>query len=474
VPRVIEWHRERNLRHVAITALVAHAINAQAELEAVALRQAAEGCDATTMMQQGVTRKPAPSGSRPRVNHLADLMVGQPPSTAYRSATIRGSMIRKLRSSGEATSSFIRPLRGSTSREGDAVRMRRLVAFSPEYRHIKLASTDLSVFDDVSSRLEQSGITVVDETDAELAVPLLVLLCPSVFDNQQLLSRWRSHHMHGSKGRLLRDLNGSKEKLVGTLMNIKGIGRVPVPSKGLPLDPRLPPRAKFAPEPPRARFAPERGLQAVSTATQPDSRPCIYLYSTERTFASYMSACPPDLKGVGFFNHLFAKWPASWALQEAAISQIAQQAKVEDLAHQPDSIKRAKTAMGALGIRPPAAAPVARAWCAEGWKSQSRMGSQLLQMRRRPSREHPSDAPAASSQSKAKRPEWLERAAATAMQAAWRGKGTRKRKYRRPRNSKETMMELSGGLREPPVSRAPSGNPGNDQGAHNTLWSLAV
>jgi len=154
---------------------------------------------------------------------------------------------------------------------------------------------------------------------------------------------------------------------VGTLLNIKGIGRVPVPSKGQPLSeswPRTgghppPPRARLAPQPPRARFAPapapersfaerssERSSQAVSVATQPDSRPYIYLYSTERTFASYMSACPPDLKGIGFFNHLFAKWPASWALQEAAISQIALHAKVvEDLAHQPDSIKRAKTAM---------------------------------------------------------------------------------------------------------------------------------
>ena len=170
---------------------------------------------------------------------------------------------------------------------------------------------------------------------------------------------------------------------MGTLLNIKGIGRVPVPSKGQPLSeswPRTgghppPPRARLAPQPPRARFAPapapersfaerssERSSQAVSVATQPDSRPYIYLYSTERTFASYMSACPPDLKGIGFFNHLFAKWPASWALQEAAISQIALHAKVvEDLAHQPDSIKRAKTAMGALGIGLPAAAP-ARAW----------------------------------------------------------------------------------------------------------------
>lgn len=284
---------------------------------------------------------------------------------------------------------------------------------------------------------------------------------------------------------------------MGTLLNIKGIGRVPVPSKGQPLSeswPRTgghppPPRARLAPQPPRARFAPapapersfaerssERSSQAVSVATQPDSRPYIYLYSTERTFASYMSACPPDLKGIGFFNHLFAKWPASWALQEAAISQIALHAKVvEDLAHQPDSIKRAKTAMGALGIGLPAAAP-ARAWCAaQGWKSQSRMGSQLLQMRRRPSKEQPSAAPLTSSPSKAKRPEWLERAAATAMQSAWRGKRTRKRKYWKPRPSKEPMMEPSGGLREPPVSRAPSGSPGNDQGAYNALLgSLAV
>ena len=146
-----------SLRHVAITALVAHAINAQAELEVAALRQATDDCDGTTTIQRGITRKPTPTGSRPRVHRLADLMVGQPPSTAYRSVTVRGSMIRKLRSSTSSSSSFIRPLRSSTSREGDTVRVRRLVAFSPEYRHIKLASTDVSVFDDVSSTLEQSA-----------------------------------------------------------------------------------------------------------------------------------------------------------------------------------------------------------------------------------------------------------------------------------------------------------------------------
>ena len=55
-------------------------------------------------------------------------------------------------------------------------------------------------------------------------------------------------------------------------------------------------------------------LSAASTEASLEAPP-IRLFSTERPFAFYIRAAPLELRASGLFREIFAKWPASWALQ---------------------------------------------------------------------------------------------------------------------------------------------------------------
>ena len=66
---------------------------------------------------------------------------------------------------------------------------------SPAYRELKVAGTSTSVFDDLSTRLDECGVEVVDVATTEdgQSVPNLLLICPGVFECAALELRLRRY-----------------------------------------------------------------------------------------------------------------------------------------------------------------------------------------------------------------------------------------------------------------------------------------
>ena len=110
-----------------------------------------------------------------------------------------------------------------------------------------------------------------------------------------------------------------------------------------------------------------------------------------------MNTCPAALRDSGLFSQIYAKWPASWVLQEAAAAKLGEQAKVVEAPklHKASTISFNRVRSGA-----------SRPWRGAGSSGSLHRSSTMGDLRKTP-------------------PKFVQNAAASTVQAALRRKQIR-------------------------------------------------
>ena len=112
-----------------------------------------------------------------------------------------------------------------------------------------------------------------------------------------------------------------------------------------------------------------------------------------------MNTCPAALRDSGLFSQIYAKWPASWVLQEAAAAKLGEQAKVIEA---PKLHKASTVSISFNRVRSGASRP----WRGASSSSSLRRSNTLGDLRKTP-------------------PKFVQNAAASTVQAAFRRKQSR-------------------------------------------------
>ena len=295
-------------------------------------------------------------------------------------------------------------------------------------------------------RLDECGIDVVDahEADEHADVPLVLLICPGVFETPEIVDMFKSACERQNRPTTLRrstsNLRGSRlsSKLarhsealghvIGGLMHhqSRGSSRDLVGARkagasdaaAAEIETGLPQPATPSPTGGRrnSNVSPDStspvAMRRASSShgSSSNGEIVIRLYSTERSFAWYMNGCPKHLREAGFFNPIYSKWPASWVLQEAAASKVAMLAKV---------VERPAGAKAGGGLQHRSKSLTGMAASVGSWRPLTALDGE---MKSRLSHARQSEAPRVSRfTSSIKPPKWQTNAAASAVQAAWRG-----------------------------------------------------
>ena len=341
-------------------------------------------------------------------------------------------------------------------------RYRRLLYLSPAYRQLKVGGTSTSVWEDFSSRLDECGIEVVDKCDDDEGsetgsdVPAVLLIAPGVWETPAIMEHFQEVTERANAtnkrqpGKLLRSktVKGSKDGLVSKVGGALG-GAVSGALGGLMLksDGRRHRTGAMVSDGTGGDGTGRRsplslrtgaGLQSIaggvvsgaggavsgalgslrSSAEMGSSSASglgvgtpkfIRLYSTERSFAWYMNGCPKALRDAGFFNLIFAKWPASWVLQEAAAVKLTALAKtVERPLNTKVAMKKARTIN--FG----------------GWRPLTALDGEAKTKKQQLARSATQDGVRSrATWAAARPPKWQMNAAAGALQTAWRARGER-------------------------------------------------
>jgi len=210
---------------------------------------------------------------------------------------------------------------------------KRLVYVHAAYRTIPCTGRGgRSTFDELCEHLSLVNIQVTDRPNAlAVGVPILILLCPGVFCNPQLvelletLTPHRDSALHtvnaeSSASRWkqgARPLNTLKRshpmRHLGSLARIGSVARI----AGRPA--RIS-RMAGASDKHTGKLA----VGSVGASSQPE-RTIVRLYCTSRHFAYYIAQCAENtrhLSDAGLFSEVFAKWPAAPLLQLAVAAHV--------------------------------------------------------------------------------------------------------------------------------------------------------
>ena len=335
IPTLIEWHREKALKAVALKAIIANILKLQL-LTAPSKACRLLGCEAppapadmpaiTNAPHGFATDEVKPTAQRDAAKAPDDARSisqhGTPSSrSSHEKRQHRGSVTRRV-GGGRATLTIRHPLQLRLTGEGAVLRhdwARRLVYLHAAYRTIPgTGRSGHSTFEEVCEQLSAVNIHVTERTDAlRLGVPILILLCPGVFHNAQLVALFEtltapgesSQHGAGAENSAPRWRRGLRRldtftrsrpiRHLGSLSRIGSVARI----AGRPArTSRMAAGASAAPTG-SARKLSDSSPRALN---KPD-RTIVRLFCTCRHFAYYIAQCEEHarhLADAGLFNEV--------------------------------------------------------------------------------------------------------------------------------------------------------------------------
>ena len=211
---------------------------------------------------------------------------------------------------------------------------KQLVTLSARYKRLLTSDAKQSVFDNLSSVMGDLNITVT--TEVAKGRPVILFLCPGVFQDSKLVDHFEralnDDLVSRRSGEAYR-VRQSKNFRRGNSMLAKMTKLDSASWSSLRIATLSAIRLKL-----RRR---QKGVRNSITLPSNDllNDMLVPMYSTERTFAWYISSCPEHLKARNIFRPLFSKWPTTGAMQRVAgVAVGAQIRKLStDEEHEPHS-----------------------------------------------------------------------------------------------------------------------------------------
>ena len=246
--------------------------------------------------------------------------------------------VRKLRSRGANT---------ELAAGGAAVTRAPRVYLPPGYRRLaSQAMPGASAFELLCASFSQVGVEVVDTYDGERATtPQVVFLCPALFDDAELCAELEANVRRDLSRTAGIGTTTGQSNMVGTLDHLRAhvqarFSRLSHATHALRETVRLRETARFretgwAAEPSVVRSEQSMKLRSEQSTirlersiVRPSHRghrapPFIALYSTEKRFGFYTSACPLGLKESGLFEHMFLKFAPAPVLRAPIMNKLA-------------------------------------------------------------------------------------------------------------------------------------------------------
>ena len=312
VPTMVEWHREKVLMNVVMKVIIATILRSTSQSKK--LRDEVEGS------KRSLSEAGRAASRLTGLTHQASRLTGL---TAH-----SGTLQRGLKSTNRLTgltatptrslTELVTPLQLHLSDEAKPSADGLLLYLHEAYRDLSgTVATSKSAFDELSDRFGRWHVELTEDTGQ--GATQIILLCPGCFENAVLVKMMETALLSQSKPLQQSDGMPNRRKSVEIGRRISTeIGRRLSVDNGRP-ELAMRRQSSLMVRTNSFIFRWVAGADDVADTEKPS---LILLFSTELSFAAYMSQCQdlaPQLYGI--FDHMFTKWPPSELMQLAVVQE---------------------------------------------------------------------------------------------------------------------------------------------------------